>query len=408
MAKGDVISEDEVSGPPSATSGQVIPESEIQQPGDGPDVGYGTAIASALTRGFPAAERLRLRLKPICRARFLARPPEASDDYQKNYVRIGKTMEAAQKQYPKTSFAAAAVPQMIGAAIAPESAGGSLLRTGLSNFGWGAATAANEGDQPLSAGDVASRGLWGGALGASAGTAMSGLGSLLLPYGAAGRDALVAAANRAGVDVPRYIASVSPFMQRMGQLARSVPLVGEKVAESTGEMVKQMGESAENTAAGVTPVAAGSRAKEALVNWIGPQTDATLNNAYGNASRLMNNTVKTPLTNTSSMLSTLAQQSGTYGSELGGQAVKLIQQAQNMPGGLTYEGIKNLRTKIGQMGSFGTLLPSELPDVEVKRLYGALSQDLDAAALNSGGPAAQAAHQNANASLNRLLINVSN
>ena len=53
------------------------------------------------------------------------------------------------------------------------------------------------------------------------------------------------------------------------------------------------------------------------------------------------------------------------------------------PGGLTYEGIKNLRTNIGQMLSRG-ILPDDVNGSHLKQIYGALSDDLNASVGASG------------------------
>ena len=408
MASGDVVPDTEIWGtnpapaanaPPASTPGRVVSDEELHPSGQiapQDDVGYGGAMGAGLVLGAPGGRAAAAAAETYLPRALSGAPATATDDYQQNYARIGKQIETARKQYPWTTGGAAALPQTVAAVAAPEAAGGSLLRTVGSNALWGGATSANEGDKPFDASDVASRAGWGGLTGGSAAMLTSSLASLLLPYGVAGRDALLAAAKRQGVDIPKYIGSVSPLLQRFGQLSRTLPGVGEKVADSTSTMVKQMGEAAEGTAGTTSPYSAGASAKAALENYIGPNTSALNDQNYTNASRYMNNTIKTPLTNTAAKLQELAQFRGTFNDKLTGAAIDKINQAMQMPGGLTYEGIKNLRTQIGSMGSFGSLLPNELPKSEVSKLYGSLTDDLNAAATNAGGPDALAAHQYAN------------
>jgi hypothetical protein len=415
MAAGDVVPDSEIWGdkpsappastPDTATPGSVVPDEVAHPTGKidpADDVGYGAAIEAGLVGGAPGGRAAAAAAETYLPRALSGAPAEATSDYQQNYARIGKQMETARKQYPKTTFASAAAPQVFAAAVAPEAAGGSMLRTVGSNALWGGATTANEGDQPFDPYDYASKFGWGSLTGGSAAMMTSGLGSLLLPYGAAGRDAVLAAAKRQGVDIPKYIGSISPVLQRFGQLGRNLPGLGEKVADATSKMTEEMADAATAASVGKTPYTAGKSAKAAIENWVGPTTDAINDANYTNASSMMNNTIKTPISNAAAQLQKLAQFRGTYNDPLTGTAIDKINQALKMPGGLTYEGIKNLRTAIGGMGNFGSLLPNELKESEISNLYGALSKDLDAAAGNAGGPAAQQAHQFANDSYKKI------
>jgi len=77
------------------------------------------------------------------------------------------------------------------------------------------------------------------------------------------------------------------------------------------------------------------------------------------------------------------------------KAVGLVTEALQRPGGMTYQGIKQLRTSIGEMIKTG-VLPEGMSNGERKQIYGALSSDLGAAAKNAGGAKAELAWKRAN------------
>src|SRR6185436_13063346 len=78
-----------------------------------------------------------------------------------------------------------------------------------------------------------------------------------------------------------------------------------------------------------------------------------------------------------------------------GKAVDTVAEAVKRPGGMTFDGIKGLRTHLGEMLDSG-VFPEGMSEGELRRLYGALSDDLKTAAFNSGGGRAVAALERAN------------
>lgn len=78
------------------------------------------------------------------------------------------------------------------------------------------------------------------------------------------------------------------------------------------------------------------------------------------------------------------------------KAINLVKEALARPDGLTYEGVKNLRTVIGQYLD-GSILPEAgTPKPALKRLYGALTEDLRATVEQVGGKNALRAFDKAN------------
>ena len=97
------------------------------------------------------------------------------------------------------------------------------------------------------------------------------------------------------------------------------------------------------------------------------------------------------------------------------QALKFVEEALSRPEGLNFEGLKNLRTFVGEQLDNPTLLPAGTSKKDVKRVFGALSKDLRNIVEVAGDPAGRGlkAFEKANAftkrqsvvrkSLNKLL-----
>jgi hypothetical protein len=79
-----------------------------------------------------------------------------------------------------------------------------------------------------------------------------------------------------------------------------------------------------------------------------------------------------------------------------GGAVRFVSGALMDQRGMTYDNLKGLRTRLGQMMENPSLLPADSDPAEVKQLYGALSKDLESAVSNAGGQQGLAAFQAAN------------
>jgi hypothetical protein len=79
-----------------------------------------------------------------------------------------------------------------------------------------------------------------------------------------------------------------------------------------------------------------------------------------------------------------------------GKAVDMVADAITRPGGLTYGGIKQLRSSVGELLNGGAILPEGLSKAELNIIYGALTTDLEKSAVNGGGKAAEQAFQRAN------------
>lgn len=376
-------------------SGKVIKSAQPPPAGGADDdLGQGKAAQYGLVSGVPFGKDIGAAVETgeSYLPRWMVPPGDAPVDqtgeslsqrFAENRARILKTAQKLKEAHPYTTTVASLLP-MIGLP------GGATMKGAmLYGGGFGAESGIDEGDSLAGTAVKTAMGTAGGALG-------SKLASALPVAGDATRKAVLDAADRLGVTMPRYSVSTSPLIQRAGMIGQSVPGMSAPLEHATQESTEKMGEAAAAAAGPATAYSAGKEAKAAIGDYVGPTSQDIIDQRYNYASSLMNKNVTTPLTNTAAALTKLAQVRGTYNDQLTGAAVDKIQQAMQMRRGLSYDGIKNLRTQIGSMGSFGSLLPNELPKSEISQLYGALSQDLDAAASRSGGPNALQAHKLAN------------
>ena len=209
--------------------------------------------------------------------------------------------------------------------------------------------------------------------------------SSILPASAPSAMDVVTAAERQGIEVPKVVASTSPGLITAASTATKIPLVGgplERAAETTAT---QMGQKITDLAAGETRASAGAEAKTALQNWIGQGSKDTLNQAYDAVDTLITNpNALTDLSKTRSIAQSIQDDLKAANIEGMDPAVQQVLNAATNPEGLTYNGIKTLRTTIGNALDNPTdVMKSAQPSL--RRLYGALSSDLQDAVENSGG-----------------------
>lgn len=211
----------------------------------------------------------------------------------------------------------------------------------------------------------------------------------------------VAAADRAGVELPKFLASDSnPVRSTAGFLA-SQPLTGGIVSDAAQNAANQTGAALQRAAdaysdagtgatRGVADAAAASRvAGEGLSgdlqDWMGPQSKNDLSLMYGKVYSSIPATATIDLPRTSLLAQTLLNESDAATTPLGNQVVGLVGDAVTRPGGLTLKGAQDLRTYIGAklndslLPEGGTIKPA------LKRIYGALSTDIENGLRQRGG-----------------------
>jgi len=144
-----------------------------------------------------------------------------------------------------------------------------------------------------------------------------------------------------------------------------------------------LGQKADELSSGVGRLEAGLQIEKGFDLWREAAQQAN-NKAYQGVDALVDPTITQTLDNTSTIAQSIidARKAGRLVDPTG--AVKEVLDAITDPNGLTYEGIKTARTNIGQLMSSSNL-PANVSQTELKRLYGALTEDLKASVLKAGG-----------------------
>lgn len=214
---------------------------------------------------------------------------------------------------------------------------------------------------------------------------------------------VVAAADRLSqsgspVQVPRAVASDSMPVQQAGVATSNVPVAGTPLVKAAERTIEQVGTKADEVAQGygsASPVSgAGDTAKASIKDWITGESASNTRKLYDRVDTLIKPDVKTPLDATRTVVAEIAAKRDAAALSSGkatGEVLEAVQRAD----GLTYEGVKTLRSNIGEMLK-GGILPEGVSGSELKKIYGGLSKDLESSVAASGGPKASAAFDRAN------------
>lgn len=209
---------------------------------------------------------------------------------------------------------------------------------------------------------------------------------------------VVERASAIDVPIPRYMVDERRMTQGLAAGLQNIPGAGDKIAKAAGDTVSALGRAADRVKEGYgsgSTVVAGSEAKDALATWITEGSGKVAERIYNSVDKLIDPAISTELKSTAQAAQTILDRRAL--SKIPGEsaAVKTVMDAITEPGGLTYDGIKGLRTFIGEMTP-QEIISQGLKASEVKQLYGALTTDLRRSVLDAGGPSALTAFNKAN------------
>lgn len=200
------------------------------------------------------------------------------------------------------------------------------------------------------------------------------------------------------VAVPRAVTTDSMPLQQVAATTSNVPVAGTPLVKGAENAIKQLGAKADEVAQGYgggAPIAqSGDTARSSIKDWITGESAQTSTKLYSKVDALVNPDVKTPLDATRAVVADIATKRDAAALS-SGKATDAVLQAVQRLDGLTYEGVKTLRTNIGEMLK-GGILPEGVSGSELKNIYGGLSKDLETSVAAAGGPRASAAFDRAN------------
>lgn len=209
--------------------------------------------------------------------------------------------------------------------------------------------------------------------------------------------AVAQAGKRIGVDLPRAVTSDKTAVQQIGKTITAIPIGGTPLRNASRQAIEQLGRKADEVqsalGSGQANVAGGA-VREGIERYIGKETAERASALYKKVDELVDPTATRPLARTSQVVNTINGRR-TLAAMGDSPAAAHVAEALSRPGGLTYEGVKQLRTSIGEMLKGGSL-PANISQSELKQIYGALSEDLKGTVLVAGGRRAAAMFERAN------------
>jgi hypothetical protein len=214
------------------------------------------------------------------------------------------------------------------------------------------------------------------------------------------QNALLDAGHRQGVPIPRAVASGDSVANAAGGISQ-IPIVGTPIGQGFRRGVEGTGERAAeiaNTLGSGSRYEAGRVARQAIRDWMGDGSSDVNRTFYDAVNQHIPDPQATggPLVNTRRVVTDMLQRQQASTGQADNPAIALVQDALARPNGLTYDGLRNLRTEIGSRLS-GQITPEAgTNQPALQRLYGALSDDLRTTVENAGGPQALRAFNRAN------------
>lgn len=200
----------------------------------------------------------------------------------------------------------------------------------------------------------------------------------------------------APVTVPKAVATDSVLTQRAASVARNIPGAGDPIVTAAEKSIASLGKKADEVAegyGGASVQGSGDAAKSAITRWITGDSKKNVSKLYDAVDNLVNPDIITPVTKTRE--AALRIEDARNAAKLPpSKAVGQVTEAVKADG-LTYGGLKKLRTSIGEMMDSG-ILPEGISGGELKQIYGALSDDLRTTVQRAGGERAVSAFDRAN------------
>jgi hypothetical protein len=208
------------------------------------------------------------------------------------------------------------------------------------------------------------------------------------------------ASRRIGVDMPRAATSDRVAIQQAGKTLANVPIGGTPLRKASEKAITQLDDAATRIQQGYgsgSVASAGSAAREGITTHAKEVLPGKVGARYDTVDKLVTPNVVTPLSETSRTVGEILSRRDNAKIAGNSQAVQLVQRAIEAKEGLNYEGIKNLRTAIGEfVDDPAKIAASGVSEKEIKSIYGALTDDLRTAVKRSGGDEALAAFEKAN------------
>lgn len=214
----------------------------------------------------------------------------------------------------------------------------------------------------------------------------------------------IAAGERIGVPIMRAVVGNEVEKGLAGGLS-AIPYAGSPLVNAFKKGVQKLGDAAARTTAelgnSAGPEIAGGAARQGILDWIGGGSKKIVSDLYDSVdANIADKAATRPLSATAATAKTLAAEQRVSATTHNAKAIGIVEDALARPEGLTYDGVKGLRTVLGNYLD-GSVLPEPGTSMPaIKRLYGALTEDLRGTIKQAGGPKALGAWEKANTAAN--------
>jgi hypothetical protein len=223
-----------------------------------------------------------------------------------------------------------------------------------------------------------------GVISALGGALLGRLTARLRPQSAPERQAITAA-QRAGVRIPEAVATDSTRIQQEAGLLSKMPVSGGKLQARLNESIDDVAGGIEQSAAryagrrgGAVPDDAevGERGIGAIRQWMQRTSADELTASEAEIARdLLPGTLTEPR-NVARMAQQLLIEDHTRASRVNAPAINAVMEAIERPGGLTFEGLRGLRTALDAQMQFNVVNEAGTAAPAFQRIRSALTQDI--------------------------------
>jgi hypothetical protein len=207
------------------------------------------------------------------------------------------------------------------------------------------------------------------------------------------------AGQRIGVDLPRAAVSDQIAVQQAGKTVANVPIGGTPLRQASQTAISQMDDAARTVQQGYgsgSVAQAGSMARDSITDYATNTLKGAVKARYDAVDNLVTQNVTTPLSETAKTATDILARRQNAQVAGDSQAVRLVRKALGQKEGLNYQGLKDLRTSVGEMMDDMSLAPKGTSEGELKRIYASLTDDLRNAVKRAGGDGALAKWEEAN------------
>lgn len=207
------------------------------------------------------------------------------------------------------------------------------------------------------------------------------------------------ASQRLGVNLPRAVTSESTAVQQGATGLTNIPIGGTPLRKASETAIGQLDDAArgvQQTYGSGSVQRAGSMARDNITDFATNTLKEAVTKKYDAVDDLVSQNVLTPLSQTTKTATDIMARRANAKVAGDSRAVNLVKKALGEKDGLNYQGLKDLRTSIGEYLDNPSLRPANMSEGELKQIYASLSDDLRNAVNRAGGDKASAAFENAN------------